>query len=514
MISIRTVLVGACVGMSMAVFAQSDTLHILSMQEVYSHNGWLSGSNPIGLSFNKFDSFSIAEASYSYSNGNLENVSLPTSVNRYLVSGESFQTLGKIGLYGRLDYIQDHNRGQNWNGMTNNYWEAVNLCDSVSGGRQSEVYHLAGAVSLPLNLRWLIGAEVDYQVQMTTKDTDPRNKNEWSDLRFTPGIGYRAGNTVFGLSFTYANKKETVDYQNMGTHVSYPCFVEYPLSFFNTLPKEGNIKWYYNAQEIGGSLQMGIHKRNFRLFQELGGNIITQNVESNRIQDRAEGETNHWQINYLAKLQKLTSRVRHDWELMISYDKVNNYDPLQQQEETGLWKSYGKVLRSTRQSGLCGVNYEYHQLRDAWHSRFSVISGVYYQYEEDALLFYPIKYIQPLHHVTLHSTIMRNFVFYKGYLDYSIGGKYRIGSGTMLEERKLTSGQSTEEVKLWQNSERLKQNYNDKTALHWGVNVSVTYTHKAPFSWYVRLSGDYESSNICSIGENNKKIITCIGLVF
>ena len=514
MIRTRIVLAGVCIGISVAVFAQSDTLHILSMREVYAQNSWLSGSNPVGLSFNKFDSFSIAEACYSYTNGNLGNVSLPTSVNSYSISGESFQTLGKIGLYGRLDYIQEHNRGQNWNGMTNNYWQAVNLCDSVSGKWQGEVYHLAGAVSFPLDLHWLIGAKVDYQVQMTTKDSDPRNKNEWSDWKLTPGLGYRSGNAIFGLSLTYANKKETVDYQNMGTHASYPFFVEYPLSFFNTIPKEGNIKWYYSAREIGGSLQLEIHKRNFRLFQELGVNITNQNIESNRIQEHTEGETNHWQINYLGKLQKFTSRVRHDWKLIASYGRVNNYAPLQQQEETGMWKSYGKVLRSTRQSGLCGFSYEYHQLRDVWHPYFSIVSGVYYQYGEDALLFYPIKYIQPLHHFTLHSKIIRNFVFSKGYLDCSIGGKYRVGSGTMLEERKLTSGQGTEEVKLWQNSERLKQDYNYKTASRWGVNTSVTYTHKVPVCWFVRLSGNYEYSNACSISENNKKIVASLGLIF
>ncbi len=514
MIRMRTVLTGACIGMSVAVFAQPDTLHILSMQEVHVRNGWLSGSNPIGLSFNNFDSFSIAQAGYSYTNGNLGNVSLPTSVNSYFISGESFQTLGKICLYGRLDYIQDYNRGQNWNGMTNNYWQAVNLCDSVSGKRQSEAYHLAGAVSLPLNLHWLIGAKVDYLVQMTTKDTDPRNKNEWSDWRLTPGLGYRSGNTIFGLSLAYANKKETVDYQNMGTHASYPFFVEYPLSFFYTLPKAENIKWYYSAQEMGGSLQMGIHNRNFRLFQELGVNLANQNVESNRIQDRSEGETNYWQVNYLGKLQKLASHVRHDWKLNFSYGRINNYDPLQQQEETGLWKSYGKVLRSTRQSGLCGLSYEYHRLRDAWHPRFSIVSGACYQYEEDALMFYPIQYIQSLHYFTLQSKVICNFVFSKGYLDCSIGGKYGMGNGTMLEERKLTSWQNTEEVKLWQNSARLKQDYDYKTGSRWGMNVSVVYTHKMPVCWFVRLSGNYEYSNTSNISENNKKIVASLGLVF
>lgn len=132
-------------GMPVVARAQSDTLRIPSMSEVYQQNCWLSASNPVGLSQNKFSSFSIAEVGYCHSNGNLEKVSLPASANIYSVLSESFQTLGKVSLYGRLGYMQNRNRGQNWNGMTNDYWQSMNLCDSVSGKRNSEMYHLAGA---------------------------------------------------------------------------------------------------------------------------------------------------------------------------------------------------------------------------------------------------------------------------------------------------------------------------------------------------------------------------------
>ena len=43
------------------VYAQSDSLHIYSMQGVYQQNNWLTGANPVGMSFNCFRSFSVAE---------------------------------------------------------------------------------------------------------------------------------------------------------------------------------------------------------------------------------------------------------------------------------------------------------------------------------------------------------------------------------------------------------------------------------------------------------------------
>lgn len=293
-----------------------------------------------------------------------------------------------------------------------------------------------------------------------------------------------------------------------------PFFVEYPLNFYSTFSRDESIKWCYSGREIGGALQLDINGASYQLFQELGGKFVKQNIESDRIHDRKEDEANLWRVNYSGKLQKISSCAWHEWNLRMSYGKINNYEPLQQQQESGVWKSYGKVLRSTRRGGVCGLDYEYRQLRDKWHPCFSVVSGLTYQYQEVSLLFYPIQYSQPLHKFTLHATLLRNFILPKAFLDCSISGRYVIGTGTILEERNLTSGQSTQEIKLWRNSERLQQNYDYETVPRFAGNISVTYTRKAPLCWFVRLSGGYEHSGACRVNENNREIITCIGLIF
>ena len=501
-------------GVPIVALAQSDTLHIPSVQEVYKQNSWLAGRNPIGLSFNRFNTFSVAEAGYGYSSGNLGKVSLPVSANAYSVLSESFQRLGEVALYGCLDYTQNQNRGQNWDGMTNDYWQAVNLCDSVSGKRRSEAYHLAGAFSLPLRSSWLVGAQFDYRVQMKSKDTDPRNKNQWSEWILTPGIGYQSGNYTWGASLFYAERKESVDYQNMGTHATYPFFAVYPLSFFKTLSKDENIKWYYKGQELGGALQLDFSREEFRWFQQLEGSMTKQKIEGDRIQDREEGKTDLWKIAYLGKIQRLFAHARHEWSLQVRYEQADNYDPLQQQEEGGAWNSYGKVLRSTRHIGWGSLNYEYRRLRDVWNPLFSILSGVDYRYQESSLLFYPTKYVQPLHRFTFYTMFTRNFVLPDAYLDCSLGGKYRVGGGDIMKEEKLTSDQNAGEIKLWQNTRRLQQDYDYETAAGFALNFSVTYTRKVPFCWFIRLSGDYEYLHKSLLKRDSKKIVTHIGLIF
>lgn len=511
---LKTAFLGLLMGMPIVIFAQSDTLRISTVQEIYEHNDWLYGKNPVGLLFNHFNTFSIAEIGYSYNSGNLGKVSLPTLSNVYSVLSESYQKIGKLALYGRLNYEQNQSNGQNWNGMINDYWQSVNLCDSVSGKQRNEAYHLAGAFSLPVNGCWLLGAKFDYRVQMAAKKIDPRNKNQWSEWTLTPGIGYRSKNYIIGLSLIYANKKETVDYQNMGTHATYPIFVTYPFSSFKTLSRNGNIKWYYSGQEIGGALQSELHLGDFHLFQQFEGNITRQNVESNRIQDRKEGEANLWQINYLGKLKRSSIHSQHEWEMKMKYEQTENYDPLQQQEDNGLWKSYGKILRSTRHVGMCEFNYEYRKLRDTWHSHYSFNSGVSYRYQENALLFYPVKCSQPLHRLAIYTTYTHNFVLPNAYLDCALGGRYGIGRGTMMKKEAFNGNQDTEEIKLWQNISLLQQDYNYEMAARLNLNFSITYIHNSPFSWYLRLIGNYEYSDKCQSNENNKKIITCIGLIF
>lgn len=107
----------------------------------------------------------------------------------------------------------------------------------------------------------------------------------------------------------------------------------------------------------------------------MDGSVINQVIESNRIQNRKEGESNIWQIDYKGKLQRVSPLFRHEWVWQATFGHVNNYDPLQHQTESDTWQSDGKLLRSTRRTSRYALTYEYDQLRDAWHPRFSIFQG-------------------------------------------------------------------------------------------------------------------------------------------
>lgn len=510
----RVAFIGWWLAGAAAVSAQSDTLRVFSVEEVRKQNSWSAGDNPVGLSFNRMPSLSMAEVGYARNSGDLGVAALPVSAQEYSVRSESYKRLGKVALYGQLAYLQSRSRGQNWKGMVNDYWQSVNLCDSISGKRRGETYHLEGAFSLPVGGEWIIGLQAGYRVETVAKDTDPRNKNQWSEYVIHPGVGYKTGKCTWGMSLSYADRQETVDYQNMGTHAVYPVLQAYPLSFFKTISRDESVKWNYSGREVGGAMQLGYDEEGMKLFLQLSANVAVQHVESNRIQNRKEAESSSRQAGCVGKLQASADDNRHEWSVRLAYEANDNYDPIQEQEANGIWRCEGKILRSTRKTGSCELTYEYRRMRDEWNPRFGVLSGMGYRYQENALLFYPVKYLQPLSRFTFYMTFFRSFVLSKACLDCSIGGRYGAGGGTLLKEQRSGSGEPAEKMGLWQDEARLQQDYDYQTSSRLAMEFSVTYIRKNPLCWFAKLSGGYEYSEKCRFDSGKKKVIASIGLIF
>ncbi|MEG1563427.1 MAG: hypothetical protein RR365_06835 [Bacteroides sp.] len=515
MISLPTLLTIVCLT---ATPESADTLRIPSMEEVQRQNAWLSSSNnPVAVSMNPFHSFSVAEAKYIHYNGNLGWVQQPASSNTYVVHTESFQTFGKVSFYGKLGYKQSRNGQQNWNGMTGNYWKAINLCDSMPGHQQAEQYQLTGAFALPLRQRWLVGASFDYEVQLTAKETDPRNKNQWMGWTLTPGASYLCGAVRLGASLRYASRKETVNLRNMGNHISYPIFASYPLAFFKTLPQGEIADWHYTAQEASGALQIAINQTNLVLFQQVSGGILRQRIESDRILNRSEGETDGWQIMYNGELKQHLVHTQHQYRWQASHQRDRNYEPLQRHSNNGPYESYGRLFRSGSETTLIGLQYRYDCMHRAWQPRFSFIASMDYRQQKSSLLFFPQQYTQSLHRFTLHSKLTRSFVLrHEALFEMSVGGCYGKGGGNEFREKQLTS-EETPDIRLWQVPALRTQAYIYETALRWGIQTSATYSHPMPrtsLSWFVQFSGEYEQSSCSLLHTNKKTIAAIIGILF
>lgn len=502
--------------LSVSVFAQTDSLRIPSVEAIYRQNFWLAGENPVALSFNGFRSFSIAEAGYIRTDGNFGKVTDPATTNAYSIGSESYQTLGNVSLYGKLEYRQTCKQDMNWNGMTGSDWQVVNLCDSIAGNQRAEQYRLASAFSVPLGLRWLVGGALDYQVQLTAKDTDPRNKNQWMELQLTPGVGYRYGKYKLGASFLYKRNKEEVDYIHVGSHAIYPVFAAYPLGFIKTIPRGEGTAWYYSGEEFGSALQLDFRTASLQLFQQVGAGMGSQSIVSNRALNRSEGEADTWRVAYMGKLQWLRLQKRHEITLHAGFRQAKGYDNLQRQDATGFWQSYGRTARSEHRVADYALIYCFYKERDAWNNYFSVLAGVKYHQEESRFLLYPAAYSQPIHRFTLYMEMTRQWLLPSAQIDLSVRGEYGTGGGVLQKEKPL-GNQPAPDIPFWQNTELIRLNFSYGTAVRWSLSPSVRYTRfirNTPLACFIHISGQYDHADNTLSDQNKSNLLASLGLIF
>ncbi len=69
----------------------------------------------------------------------------------------------------------------------------------------------------------------------------------------------------------------------------------------------------------------GVYGR-FRLFQQIGGNLVRQNIVSDRIQNKKEGETDGWKLDYKGIGSLVSPLNRHEWSWKVLFDKSDSYD--------------------------------------------------------------------------------------------------------------------------------------------------------------------------------------------
>ena len=150
---------------------------------------------------------------------------------------------------------------------------------------------------------------------------------EW---RLTPGVGYLYGNLHLGASLLYVRRKETVNYQNMGSHTTYPVLVAYPLGFFKTLSWGENVNWYYSGQEVGGALQLHFNSGSFQLYQDISGGAASQTVESDRIKNKkkkAKQIAGRWSTKVNCKKYALTTGMNgNGWLHLIMLITLTRYN--------------------------------------------------------------------------------------------------------------------------------------------------------------------------------------------
>ena len=155
---------------------------------------WTNTSNPAALSTFSMTNLNLAQAGYSHKQEDIRLYIQPETTSSFYAETKGYMKLGKLSLSGAFGYQNDHYDGLIYNStMMFNSLNPYIIGDTVPGTQIKEGFDLAGQASMRVNDRLSVAVGAEYNAAIGSKQKDPRNKNNITSLRITPGTDIRFG---------------------------------------------------------------------------------------------------------------------------------------------------------------------------------------------------------------------------------------------------------------------------------------------------------------------------------
>lgn len=465
------------------------------MEEYRDRSLWLQTANPVGLLFNDASSFSVAEANYRFTSGDLRTAAEATSIHHFQVQAESYRSLKQIRLYGRLGYENSSQNNRQWQTTLQPEAHLINFGDTVAGQQTVETYHISAGIALPLAKGWYIGSQVDYYARTGRKHIDPRNENDQIDLTLTPGILYRRESFGIGAQATYQRIAEKISYAIFNGE-SYDLRTFYPLWFgANESFQNGiNAARSYEEERFGGALQLWGKGRRYEWLSECR---YTEGLEKCDI--RAEnglraGETERQELNWNGQI-RLLGRNQHTFRPAYHRLARTGYDNLQSQPEQSTelsYLQYGRTKRSAIMNDLLSLDYTLLTTPNNLSGYQKVNARIEWQREQTQFFVYPATFTQTIRNIAFGAHYTRQFFIRQNSIEVMGGATYRKGSGH-LPEVKAEEGYPLPEIKILQKNDLLIHDFQTKTAETLHYSVAMQYTHRLSnaYSLFARTTVNY-----------------------
>ena len=191
-------------------------------------SAWALSHNLAGLTTIS-SGLSEAHLSFGAAQGKMHN---PNDAERLLTYGAEASSVVRISpatvFSGNISY--NHLLGKKMGGsvMLNPYDVPFNITehdDNNRGEKAMDYYQLSGAVGTDVGKGFSLGAGIDYSAANYAKRKDPRHKNSYMNLRFSPGITWQFPKEkglnhsqiyTIGLNYSYQRSVESLSFRIYG----------------------------------------------------------------------------------------------------------------------------------------------------------------------------------------------------------------------------------------------------------------------------------------------------------
>jgi hypothetical protein len=496
---------------------------------VKNENSWLTSENAAGLDKLSTDKISIIKAFYTKENGDFIN--FYQSDNSYSFGGltESFYRLNKLVFYGQMEY--SNFSGKNMGGSTVfdpyfSSFDIVEYADSTAGEKKMEIYHLTGALSIPLSENLVMGLKTSYQTISYYKTKDLRHTNDLMNIETTAGLSYSPGEIAdVGVNYYFRKRTENTCYQSEGnTDQQFNSLISYG-SFFGTQESFGNEGMTGSEDDNpfvdyihGASFQIDLFpKNNFHFFNEVGikwrsgyfGQKSSVDIQY------TEHEATIFHYNGVLSLKK--NENLHQLSLSFDREDLNNYEKAYQESTTEggnttvVYYGDNKVLDRTlsKASVLYTGNLKVSDNNPTW----LINGGISFWRRDQMATLYPYYRKQDVKQLIATAMLKRNIIHDNNMYSLSLGGTYGSGSGTAKED-----GSYTTASKNYASLDRyLYREYEYLTAARASGNIEFRYTKALPgnFKIYGGVQYSYTKAyDVSYIGDSFGKFAVNIGYIF
>lgn len=257
---------------------------------------WTNTSNPAALSTFSMANLNMAQAGYSHKKEDIRLYIQPESTSSLYAETRGYMKLGKLSLSGSFGYENDHYDGLMYNStMMFNSLNPYIIGDTIPDTQIKEGFDLTGQASMRINERLSVAVGADYNAAIGSKQKDPRNRNNITSLRITPGMIYDLGKLKLGISGSVFTSSNEISFSVEGNWKR-DLFILQGLGYYKDEPEIS----YYSELYSGTGYSAGI-----QASYETGSLINTAEFVFNSVKEEARSGSSYRLIDGIATTNSL-----------------------------------------------------------------------------------------------------------------------------------------------------------------------------------------------------------------
>ena len=453
----------------------------------------------------------------------------PNDAERSVVYGaeaSSFYRLNSQTVFsGAISYSHFFGKKMGGSAMTLPYDAPFNITeydDSNRGDKAMDKYRLSGAVGSMIGNGFSIGAGVDYVAANYAKRKDPRHKNSYMNLLFSPGFTWKRyvnkddANPVtyiFGANYIYQRSVESLSFRVYGRQDKVAHYlIDYGGYFGIDEQADGNgytdpsaEKPLYDERH-GASVQMEQKfGERFSWFAQLS--LIDRHGHYGEKSPNLLSLSQHHATEYdvLLRLSLLSSSNKHFLTLSAEHEKMKNYERVSRTVtgEGGLTdvEYYGKREAGLRETTSLSASYDGYMgrvdVKNISASRLHIGAAIDYLQINRKASVYPHYRHQQLKSYTISALAASSLPLHSGL--FSIGISPYLSFGSNSSDDGLYNSNYEEATPPVSSGIYMQREAEYLTATKFGITLSGKHELPLPpsLSAYIRL--DYGFNRAFSI---------------